>query len=208
MPSASTARRRSGGSRSVVLSIVIPDGATAPIRNPDMPAGISGFRARCFAAPRNDISFFVFQTNTIAPRPRFFQRVRGILPSQPSLSKSEGTGAPLGASAFRFASLAGSALRSAPVRRFFGSGPRFSREHATRMASPSASSSRRLVVTGGGIPYRPGAMPAKHDSGRRSRSHSKTPLETPLVDRDAHIVRPLERPGIRYQKRFFRVEIA
>jgi len=70
MPSASTARRRSGGSRSVVLSIVIPDGATAPIRNPDTPASVSGFRARAVARP--GMTSRKLRAAAIVPAPALF----------------------------------------------------------------------------------------------------------------------------------------
>src|SRR5581483_2153477 len=91
------------------------------------------------------------------------------------------------------------ALRSAPARRFLGMGRAF-RE---AKASPSASSSRRFLVTGGGAPCRPGSAAASRARGRQSRSHSKTPRETPLVDQDGGTIRPPKGLGIRNRENFF-----
>ena len=98
------------------------------------------------------------------------------------------------------------ALRSAPARRFLGPGRAF-REAAQAQTSPSASSSRRLVVAGGGAP-RPSRV-----RGCEPRPRAPLPIprqarlqDAPLVDRDARIVTPPEEPGISFAKNF-RIEI-
>ena len=178
----------------------------AAVRNPETRGCASGFRARELRS-RPGMTVDKQQTSAIVPAPALFLRVRGILPSQPSLQKSEGTGAPLGASVFRLClSSRRGALRSAPVRRFLGPGRAF-REAAQAQTSPSASSSRRLVVAGGGAP-RPSRV-----RGCEPRPRAPLPIprqarlqDAPLVDRDARIVTPPEEPGISFAKNF-RIEI-
>jgi hypothetical protein len=110
-----------------------------------------------------------FRHKSSSPRPRF-SRVRGV---EVFPSKSEGPGAPPGAGYFLSRGgkpPAAHRLTAAPVRRRprafaplcacrgdFSARVRAFREAMRKArASPSASSSRRLVVAGGGIPCRPG----------------------------------------------------
>ena len=155
---------------------------------------------RRFAPPQGEVAA---NKRHRSRAPRFFQRVRGILPSQPSFRfGSEGAGAPVRRNKPFVSSLAGGKRLAALQHSDFSA--RAALFVRRRSVSPSASSSRRLVVAGGGVPDRPGCAAASRARGRRSRSHSKTPRETPLMDQDARIVRPPERPGIRNPKKFSR----
>src|SRR5579885_555028 len=138
---------------------------------------------------------------SIVPAPAFFHASgHSSITALASFRKRGGRSAATAHRAFRLPLFfERRALRSAPARRFLGMGRAF-RE---AKASPSASSSRRFLVTGGGAPCRPGTVLAKHDSGRRSRSHSKTPRETPLVDQDGGTIRPPKGLGIRNREKFF-----
>src|SRR5579885_273875 len=142
----------------------------------------------------------LLQAASILPAPAQFARP-GIFPSQPSFPfEARGPERRFGANDLSYPPVSGRRTPcGAPARRFLGMGRAF-RE---AKASPSASSSRRFLVTGGGAPCRPGTVLAKHDSGRRSRSHSKTPRETPLVDQDGGTIRPPKGLGIRNREKFF-----
>jgi hypothetical protein len=119
---------------------------------------------------------FIACPSAIVPAPAFFHAPGHSSITALASFKSEGAGAPLqriGPSVCP--SFERRALRSAPARRFLGMGRAF-RE---AKASPSASSSRRLVVAGGGAPCRPGSAAAGRARGRRSRSPPSTPAGRP-----------------------------
>ncbi len=95
-------------------------------------------------------------------------RFRGDMAS-PHLS--EGDGAPSGATSVLFAPRSrGAAPRGAPSGDFAPRAALFVRQSLVT-ASPSASSSRGLLVVRGGVPERPECAAANRARGRRSRPH-------------------------------------
>src|SRR5579885_286467 len=141
----------------------------------------------------------LLQAASILPAPAQFARP-GIFPSQPSFPfEARGPERRFGANDLSYPPVSGRRTPcGAPARRFLGMGRAF-RE---AKASPSASSSRRLLVTGGGAPCRPGSAAASRARGRRSRSPPSTPAGRPLVDQDGHTLRPPGGLGIRNRKKF------